>query len=396
MAERRPTPAVISAIQDLKARGFAVTFYPFIAMDVAAGNSLPNPYGGTGQPPYPWRGRITCDPAPGEVGTVDKTATCATQVAAFVGTAAPGDFAIDGDEVTYSGPDEWSFRRFILHCAHLCEAAGGVDAFIMGSELIGATTLRSSASAFPFVTALVEPRRRREDRALAGHQAHLWRELDRAPGLCAAGRLGRRLFPPRPALGVSADIDAVGIDVYWPLSDWRDGEDHLDFEPGRDHLRPRLSARQCPRRRGLRFLLSRRRRDRQRGEPGAHRANPHGRSPTAPMASLGCTSRRRSKSGGRTSTINRPAGVESGSPTAWVPQSKPIWFTELGCPAVDKGSNQPNVFIDPKSSESFAPFFSRVTRDDLMQRRYIQALRASSITDDPDYIAGSNPTSVGL
>jgi hypothetical protein len=117
--------AVISAIQDLTTRGFAVTFYPFIAMDVSAGNSLPNPYGGTGQPAYPWSGRITCTPAPGEVGTVDKTATCATQVTSFVGTAAP-DFAFDGEEVVYSGPDERSFRRFILHCAHLCEAAGGV------------------------------------------------------------------------------------------------------------------------------------------------------------------------------------------------------------------------------------------------------------------------------
>lgn len=112
------TPAdasVVAAIQDLKDRGFSVTFYPFIAMDIPAGNSLPNPYGGTGQPPYPWRGRITCTPAPGEVGTVDKTATCATQVAAFVGSAAPGDFSIDGDEVIYSGPDEWTFRRFVLH-----------------------------------------------------------------------------------------------------------------------------------------------------------------------------------------------------------------------------------------------------------------------------------------
>ena len=94
--------------------------------------------------------------------------------------------------------------------------------------------------------------------------------------------------------------------------------------------------------------------------------------------------------------FNRPGGVEAGTPTAWVPQSKPIWFTELGCPAVDKGSNQPNVFIDPKSSESFAPFFSRVTRDDLMQRRYIQALQSFFDPDDPDYIAGSNPTSVGI
>jgi hypothetical protein len=86
------TPAdasVIAAIQDLTARGFSVTFYPFIAMDVPAGNSLPNPYGGTGQPPYPWRGRITCDPAPLEMGTVDQTGDCATQVASFVGSAAP-------------------------------------------------------------------------------------------------------------------------------------------------------------------------------------------------------------------------------------------------------------------------------------------------------------------
>ena len=52
---------------------------------------------------------------------------------------------------------------------------------------------------------------------------------------------------------------------------------------------------------------------------------------------------------------NRLGGVKVGGPTAWQPRSKPIWFTELGCPAVDKGTNQPNVFHDPKSSESFFP-----------------------------------------
>ena len=56
-----------------------------------------------------------------------------------------------------------------------------------------------------------------------------------------------------------------------------------------------------------------------------------------------------------------------------MPQSKPFWFTELGCPAVDKGANQPNVFIDPKSSESFLPYYSRGTRDDFMQRHCLQA-----------------------
>ena len=87
---------------------------------------------------------------------------------------------------------------------------------------------------------------------------------------------------------------------------------------------------------------------------------------------------------------DRPGGVESGTPTAWAPQSKPIWFTELGCPAIDRGTNQPNVFFDPKSSESFTPHFSRGWRDDAIQRAYLEAT----------YLwwgeAANNPVSVGL
>ena len=71
--------------------------------------------------------------------------------------------------------------------------------------------------------------------------------------------------------------------------------------------------------------------------------------------------------------FNRPGRVESGLATAWVPQSKPIRFTEPGCPAIDRGTNQPNVFFDPKSSESFTPHFSRGWRDDAIQRAYLEA-----------------------
>ena len=70
---------------------------------------------------------------------------------------------------------------------------------------------------------------------------------------------------------------------------------------------------------------------------------------------------------------DRPGGNALLNPTAWVPQSKPIWFTELGCPAIDRGTNQPNVFFDPKSSESFTPHFSRGWRDDAIQRAYLEA-----------------------
>jgi len=61
------------------------------------------------------------------------------------------------------------------------------------------------------------------------------------------------------------------------------------------------------------------------------------------------------------------------APTAWVPESKPVWFIELGCPAVDKAANQPNVFVDPKSSESAEPRFSTGAREDLIQRRVLDA-----------------------
>ena len=70
---------------------------------------------------------------------------------------------------------------------------------------------------------------------------------------------------------------------------------------------------------------------------------------------------------------DRPDGHESATPTAWVPQSKPIWFCELGCPAIDKGANRPNVFFDPKSSESALPYYSNGERDDLVQRAFLQA-----------------------
>jgi len=71
---------------------------------------------------------------------------------------------------------------------------------------------------------------------------------------------------------------------------------------------------------------------------------------------------------------DRPGGVRSETPTAWVPRSRPIRLIEFGCPAVDKGANAPNLFIDPKSSESALPPFSNGARDDEGQRRTLEAV----------------------
>jgi hypothetical protein len=44
-----------------------------------------------------------------------------------------------------------------------------------------------------------------------------------------------------------------------------------------------------------------------------------------------------------------------------------------GLAAIDKGTNQPNVFLDPKSSESFLPYYSNGLRDELLQQQYLRA-----------------------
>ena len=50
---------------------------------------------------------------------------------------------------------------------------------------------------------------------------------------------------------------------------------------------------------------------------------------------------------------------------------------EVGCPAVDKGANQPSAFPDARSIEGTIPYFSNGQRDDLIQRRYIEAVIAA-------------------
>src|SRR5690606_6310721 len=122
--------SVIECIGELKRRGLRVMLYPFLMMDIAPDNSLPNPYGGASQPPYPWRGRITC-----EAGN-DKSGAARSEVNAFSGTAQVGHFSVAGEEVSYSGPaNDWGYRRLVLHYAHLAVAAGGVDGFLRGSEI---------------------------------------------------------------------------------------------------------------------------------------------------------------------------------------------------------------------------------------------------------------------
>ena len=106
-------------------------------MDIPEDTGLDNPYApGSDQPKLPWRGRITASVAPNQTGTSDKTNDVVAEIDTFFGQAAVADFTVNGTEVSYDGPPEFSYRRFILHYAHLCAAVGGVTAFSLGSETL--------------------------------------------------------------------------------------------------------------------------------------------------------------------------------------------------------------------------------------------------------------------
>ena len=356
--------SVKRAIEDLKTRGLSVLYYPFVLMDVPTGNGLSDPYGGSEQAAYPWRGRISIDPAPGFAGSQDKSAGVATDVASFFGTASASDFAITPAGVSYAGPDEWSYRRMILHNAALCVWAGGVEAFLIGTEMRGLTQLRDSATTYPTVTQLISLAA--EVRALLGPITKIsyaadWSEYFGHHPVDGSGDVFFHLDP----LWSDPNIDFVGIDNYMPLADWRDGPSHLDFQAGAkniydlDYLTGNIAggegydwyyASPSDRDQQVRSTIT----DGTHGKPWVFR--------TKDLENWWSNTH-----------YNRPGGVESNVATPWVPMAKPIWFTELGCPAIDKGPNQPNVFVDPKSSESFVPHYSNGVRDDYAQRRFLEA-----------------------
>jgi GTA TIM-barrel-like domain/Putative phage tail protein len=373
--------SVIALIRRLKQYGLEVVLYPFVMMDVAVGNSLPDPRSGAaGQPSYPWRGRITCDPAPERAGTVDATAAAGAQVASFMGTVAPADVTLAGETIICAKPNEWSFRRLIMHSALLASAAGGVSAFIVGSEMIGLTRVRSASGVYPMTAQLAALAQ--DVRTILGAGTKLvyaadWTEY--GAHVLAGGQEVR--FPLDP-LWASSAIDAIGIDWYPPLTDWRDGTSHADAAIARNaadltYLRNGLKvgeahdwyyASDAGRAAQTRLPIT----DGAYNKPWIYR----------PKDLAGWWSN---------AHVERVGGIELGQPTAWVARSKPIWLTEIGVPAVDKGGNGPNVFPDPKSSENAYPPFSGRNRDDLLQMRGLEAILSGFDPALPGFDSSRNP-----
>lgn len=62
-----------------------------------------------------------------------------------------------------------------------------------------------------------------------------------------------------------------------------------------------------------------------------------------------------------------------GHQTKWLPQMKPIWFTEYGFPSVHNATNMPNIFYNPASQDSGLPIYSNGSIDLNLQRIAIEA-----------------------
>ncbi len=298
--------SLIQAITSLKSRGFEVTLYPFLLMDA---------------PGFPWRGRITA--------SVDKSAQTATEIISF-----------------FEGSN--GYRNFILHYANLAQQAGGVARFIIGSELRGLTTLRDAHNNFPAVTKLAELA---EDvRQVMGPNVGItyaadWTEYFGYHPQDGSGDVCFHL----DELWAHPAISAVGIDAYFPLSDWRENPGHADEEIAAgpydlDYLKSQIEGGE-----GYDyFYASRADRDAQIHTPikdgGAQKPWVFRYKDLRNWWSH--------------SHYNRIGGSEVAQTTAWQAESKPIWLLEIGCPAIHNGAHQPNVFFDLKSTESKFPYYS--------------------------------------
>jgi hypothetical protein len=390
-------PSIVRCLRDLKSRGFRVVFYPFLL--------------GTG-PGFPWRGRISFSP--------DVSSAATTAANAFLGSAAPSQFVRDTFNLTvaYTGNlYDWTYRRMILHYANLCVIAGGVDLFVIGSELRGLETIRGPGWTkagttdangkavwdYPFVAGLVtlanDVRSVFDGAGLTKNMTSMknlitysadWSDWMGVQHLGASGQ-----WPHLDSLYASSNIDVASLDNYMPLSDWTTGTGGLDVL---NWSQPAPSGSWPPSSSSMSGLgLS--------GVPTISsvpylKANIEGGQYYNWYYNDGANDGRGWDPNGSGLTVSLPEGdrlsqsrnpyfanqqilankqarwwwknthravydtgdgqgwIPRGPTTEWTAWSKSIIFLEYGFSSVDKGTNQPNVFFDPKSVESFTPFWS--------------------------------------
>lgn len=260
--------SIIRYLDELKNRQLKIMFYPMLFVD------LPN---------KPWRGHIT-----GDVAHINNFFE--------------------------------EYNKFILHYAAL--AKGKIDAFIIGSELIGITKY---SSAIDRLCDLADQVKQILGDGVKISYAADWSEYHHGEGG----------WYHLDKLWASDSIDFVGIDAYFPLTHdqrqkydeqriidgWTSGEGY-DFYYSDKNAFPLATEYAW---KNISWWWE----------------NEH---------------------------IN-----PDGQKTLWRPKSKKIWFTEFGFPSLDCATNQPNVFYNPESFDGGIPCNSKGRVDFRAQRDGISA-----------------------
>ena len=266
--------SILRYLKLLKTRGYKVMFYPMILVDDIS---------------KPWRGRI---------------------------------YAHHPEDIKKFFDNTHGYKNFVTHYAKLVK--GYVDAFIIGSELVGLTKFKDKENNFPAVDKLIELAN--EVKEILGQGVKIsygadWSEYHHTDGG----------WYHLDKLWASQNIDFIGIDAYFPLTDknktitdhkevmrgWNLGEGfdyYVDYKDERQPLSKKYAWK------NIEWWWKNK------------HYNPDGKK------------------------------------TPFVPKSKKIWFTEVGFPSVDCATNQPNVFFDPNSSESGLPKHSKGKVDFYAQR----------------------------
>jgi uncharacterized protein (TIGR02217 family) len=433
--------SIVRCILDLKSRGLRVVFYPFLLMTAVG---------------QPWRGRITYNGS-----DISSAATAA--VTAFLGAASASEFTRDATNLTvaYSGaPTDFTWRRMILHYANLCVVAGGVDLFLIGSELRGLEAIRGPGWTkagttggdgkvtwdYPFVAGLMQlsddVRGIFDGAGLTKDTTGLHNLISYSADWSAwmgyqhPGENGQ--WPHLDQLYAHDNIDLVSFDNYLPLSDWTTGDGGLDAQnwlepvpagswPPSSTICGGLGLSGQPTIYSLDYLKA--------NIEGGEKFNwyynnstnlgigldPNGTDLRVSLPQGDRLAQSRSSYAANQQLLankqlrwwwNNPhqaiyddgdgsGWAPHGPATAWIAQSKSITFAEYGFPACDRATNQPNVFFDPVSTESFTPFWSVwdpaqsdandywPRRDDSLYLLALQAIYQYWVTD------GNNETSSG-
>lgn len=271
--------SVLRYLEELRRRELKIMFYPMFFMDVEM---------------KPWRGHLTGTP----------------------------------ENVTNFFHKKQGYNEFILHYANLVK--DHVDAFLIGTELIGLTKIKDDNNNFPavneFVVLAEKVKKIVGKKVLVGYAAD-WSEYHHTEG-------GWFNLDP---LWASDNIDFIGIDAYFPVTNSESSFiTNKDIESG-------FSSGEC-----YDYYVD-------------YKQNK--KHPLEPVYAL------KNLQYWWENTHTNP----DNKITPWQPKSKKIWFTEYGFPSINKAPNQPNVFFDPFCSDGGVPRHSNGEIDFSIQRRCIRA-----------------------